>query len=84
MIEKIVTAVTAQLKKYLKPQMNNIDTKLDRINNRISNVESYMELQQMVRGYELSLSKFDNDISDILKPKQTLKKPTQQNRRQGL
>ncbi|MDA8338675.1 MAG: hypothetical protein M0Z70_05180 [Nitrospiraceae bacterium] len=82
MIKQITDAVAAQLKKYLKPQMNNIDAKLDRINNRISNVESYMELQQMVRGYELMLSKFDNDISDILNPKQTLKKP-EKNRRPG-
>ena len=83
MIKKITDVVTAQIKKHLQPQMDGIDAKLDRINNRISNVEGYMELQQMIRGYEMLLSKFDNDISDVLKPKQTLKQQGQ-NRRPGL
>ena len=83
MIEKIVTAVTAQLKKYLKPQMNNIDAKLDRINNRISNIECYMELKNSIRGYEMMLSKFDNDLNDTLNPPSMLKKPTQPNRKPG-
>ena len=81
MIKKITDTVTNEIKKRIEPQMQNINAKLDRINNRISNIESFMELQQMIRGYELMLSKIDNDMDDVLKPKQTLKKPEQSNNR---
>jgi hypothetical protein len=82
MIEKIVTAVTAQLKKHLQKQMDGIDKKLDRINNRISNVEAYMELRSMLDRYDMLVSKHDNmDMDDVLKPPSMLKKP--QTRRPG-
>jgi hypothetical protein len=82
MIEKIVDAVTAELKKYLQKQMGGVEKKLDRINNRLDNIEAYMELRGMIDRYELMLSKHDNsDMDDVLKPPQTLKKP--QTRRPG-
>jgi uncharacterized membrane protein YccC len=83
MIEKIADAVTAQLKKHLQREMQNIDARLDRIGNRIDNIESYMELRSMLKHFDILLSKHDN-MDDVLNPKQTLKKPeNHRNRRPG-
>ncbi len=82
MIKKITDAVTNEIKKRIEPQMDGIDKKLDRINNRIDNIESYMELRAMMKNFDMLLSKHDNaDVNDVLNPSQTLKKPTQQNNR---
>lgn len=85
MTEKITDAVVEQLKKHLQKQMDGINKKLDRINNRISNVEAYMELKTMIDHFEFLTEKFDDSMnSDVLNPPQTLKKPqTGRGRRPG-
>jgi protein subunit release factor A len=72
MITKIVTAVTEQLKKHLQPQMNGIDKKLDRIENRISNIEAYQSLRNDLKHSEMLIEKHDNDLKDIVNPKDVL------------
>jgi demethoxyubiquinone hydroxylase (CLK1/Coq7/Cat5 family) len=83
MIKKIVDTVTEQIKRHLQPQMTEINNKLDNIDNRISNIESYMELQQMMKDFDFLVDKH-TDMDDVINPQQTLKPTPTQNRRQGL